>query len=126
MESEGNETKIEQLAIGVASGLSIHRAAKNLGIPDTTARRWAREASFKPIVEKHRGDIIDEAVGKLSRVSSKAAKTLCELLGPDHSDDVRLKAARAILDGLIMVRDHITISERLNALEDQLKHGQKY
>jgi hypothetical protein len=125
MESESTEIRLEKLAIGVANGLSIHRAAKNAEIADTTARRWAADPSFKPRVDRLRKEIIDQAIGKLSRLASKAANTLGKLLDESNYGELRLKAARAILQDLLAVREHAELTERLNAIEERITNSGK-
>jgi transposase len=120
MEPDEPEAKVERLALAVAQGYSMRQAAKAADVAPTTARRWASEPSFKLRVEAIRSEVITRAVGKLARLASKAANTLGELLDKSHCGELRLKAARAILQDLLAVREHAELNERLGSIEEKM------
>jgi hypothetical protein len=95
MAGKGAENKRESLALRIAAGDSPHRAAKNAGVPYTTARRWLCEQEFKQRVHA-----IFEATssrpmyiyGRLAITAARAAGKL--LKSPDP--EIQLKAIREI------------------------------
>jgi hypothetical protein len=110
-------TTAEQLAALVAKGSSLVDAAKALDLPERTARKIAAGDEFKSTVTKIRSEAIDRVVGRLAAAGIAATDTLISLLKSESPPAIRLGAARAILDNLIHVRQHVEIEERLAELE---------
>jgi hypothetical protein len=120
MEPENPEDQAERLALAVAQGYSLRQAARTADLPPTTARRWASEPSFKARVNVLRSECLSQTVGKLYRLATKAASTLGDLLDERNQPDLRLKAARAILQDLLAVRQHAELDDRLVSVEVML------
>jgi hypothetical protein len=123
MPREIPETKVEKLALGLARGGSLRQAAKSAKIAPTTARRMAADKSFKDRVATRRAEIIGQATGRLTRLASKAAETLGDLLDAKHEPEIRLKAARAVLQDLLAVREHAEQYERLALIEERMANS---
>jgi transposase len=123
MHPEPDETRLEMLAISVARGRSLRQAAKASDVAETTARRWAAEKGFKDRVATRRAEIIGQATGRLSRLAGKAADTLGDLLDAKHEPEIRLKAARAVLQDLLAVREHAELNERLALIEERMANS---
>lgn len=119
MPSKRPEGKVDRLALAVARGSSLAAAARHLDVPESTARRWAAEPTFKPTVDGFRRQMISRAVGHLTRAANSAVMVLVKLLKSDD-EDVRLKAARAVLSDLINVQSHTELADRIGALEAEL------
>lgn len=108
----------DRLALAVASGRSATSAAKALGIPERTGRRWANDTEFRRLVVKLRNQIMARAAGRLASLASKAAVTLGKLL--ESSDpEIRLKAARAILADGLAVKEGVRLEEQNHISEDE-------
>jgi hypothetical protein len=96
------EDRVYRLAAAVARGASVRAAARAIGLPERTARRWAQLPQYRYHVAEIRRQVNLQTVGKLSRVALKAAGKLEELLdepGLDH--ETHLKAIRAAFADLV-------------------------
>jgi hypothetical protein len=111
---------IEKFAIAVASGKSVSAASRQLGVSGVTGKRWAARPEFQSTVEAIRKQVISQAVGTLTAGAVKASRTLVELLHKSKSDDVRLRAAKQILEGLLVIREGTELLDRLVELEARL------
>jgi hypothetical protein len=98
MKPPPGKPKIDALALCIARGQSLRSAAQTLGIGASTASRWARSPGFPDRVEKFRARLVDRAIGRLSRAAASAADTLVNLLDEKHDPDVRIRAAKTILE----------------------------
>jgi hypothetical protein len=67
-----------------------------------------------------RARCLEEAVGRLTSIATRAAETLAQLLDSE-SETIKLRAAVSLLEQLIRVREHSEIAARLAALERRVK-----
>jgi hypothetical protein len=114
------EAQVERLAVQVASGMSVCAASRKLGISERAGKRWSAKPEFQSTVEAIRKQVISQAVGTLTAGAVKASRTLVELLHKSKSDDVRLRAAKQILEGLLVIREGTELLDRLVELEARL------
>ena len=112
-----SESKVEQVAVGLAGGLTPAGAAREYKVPDSTIRGWLTDPAFRSRVDRHRTGMVTHAIGILSRLASHAAVTLGDLLTSSHVDDVRLRAAREVLNQLLNVKSHAELVDRMESLE---------
>jgi transposase-like protein len=111
----------ERLALAIASGLSVERAAGQLGISRVTAyRRW-RDPSIKKRVAELRGEITDQAIGRLVDTLCEAVLTLRRLMAEADTDSVKLKAATALIENGLKAAAITQLEQRLTELESVLK-----
>jgi hypothetical protein len=107
---------VEILALAIASGESLAASAKLAKIGERTARRWAAAPAFRRRVEELRAAIVDEAQGKLTASITRASDTIVALLS-DPSAQIKLAAARAILDYRSRLKSEGELADRVNELE---------
>ena len=74
------------------------------------------DPTFLADLDAARRSLVDSAIGRLSSKASDAVDTLHRLLNA-RSENVRLGAARAILDTIRQHRESIEIEQRLRELE---------
>jgi hypothetical protein len=111
----------EKLALAIASGLSIDAAADQIGISRVTAfRRW-RDPSIKKRVAELRGEITDQAIGKLVDTLCAAVLTLRRLMVEADTDSVKLKAASQLLETGLKASAIAQLEQRLTELETAIK-----
>ncbi len=113
------ESKEERLAAGLARGLSVRQAARLAGLTASTGRRRAAEPGFKDRVAAYRREISGAIVGKLADNAAGAVATLVELLAAGVEPELRLRAAREILNQFTTQAEHLDLSERIEALESE-------
>ena len=113
---EALKPKQEAAALSIASGSTIEEAAKAVSAGARTVKTWLTDPAFTARVSALRAELTSQALGKLTAAACRAADTLTELLEVD-SPQVRLGAARAILDSMIRTREQVEIVTRLDALE---------
>lgn len=116
IDDERKRSATQALAIGVAAGMSLTDAAKQAGIKYITARRRASDPEFGRHVEELRQSITDQALGRLTRDMTAAADTFSALLA-DPASQVRLAAAKAILDYRSRLKADGELREKVARLE---------
>jgi len=108
-----------KLLVALAGGATVRKAAAAAGIGERTAYRHLENPEFRRRVLRARGEMIDSAVGRLARASTKAAGTLQKLL--DSQDEkTKLAAARWVLQLWRDLRDSTEVVERIERLESLL------
>jgi hypothetical protein len=113
-------TKIH-LALALAQGYSAAKWAHANAVPKNTAYRWAREPEVRKAIQAHRRRLIDEAVGKLTKNTSKAADVLIRLARDGDSHSIQLRAARAVYSDMIALSKYSDLEERMTELEETRK-----
>jgi len=89
---------LTKAVILLAAGESVRAAAVSCGVCEDTLYRRLRQPEFREQVRQARIKFIDDAASKIGWLTSLAVATLGELLENDEPANVRLSAARAILD----------------------------
>jgi hypothetical protein len=108
-----------KLLVALAAGATVRKAAASAGIGERTAYRHLENPEFRRRVQRARNGMIDRAVGRLARASTRAAGTLRSLL--DSKDEkTKLAAARWVLQLWRDLRDSTEVVERIERLETLL------
>ena len=107
------------LMTALASGASIKDGAKLAGIGERTAHRRLSNTQFQEKIAELRIQLLSEAVGRLTAATTQAAETMRSLL-QSKSDNVRLSAARAILEFAPKLRETVELERRLALLETEV------
>jgi hypothetical protein len=106
--------------IALAAGSSVAEAARQSGVGARTIHRWLDDADFVAKVDSERAAVIGQATSKLGAASQRAVDVLAELLDDPLLPTVRLSAAKAVLDGLLRLRQEFVTEARLAAIEARL------
>ena len=101
---------------GVARGKTIKEAARRAGISRRTATRRMEDPDVLQQISEMRSNLMEVAVDKLCRAAEPATQTLYSLLNAP-SDNVKLNAARTILEKSVTVRDHNELDVRMQEIE---------
>jgi AcrR family transcriptional regulator len=115
----GRLTADAVLIAALASGATVEDAAARAKVGATTVYRRLKDADFQQQVRDARGAMLSRAVGDLADATTAAVRTLRQLLDAE-GDQVKLGAARAILDQVVRLREHTDIEARLAELESRL------
>lgn len=104
------------LIVGMATGRPLADVAAEAGVSERTVQRRMAKPEFQRKVSDLRWQMMKDLSGRLSQVSGKAMERLQSLLEAD-SENVRLGAARSILDQTLRVREAVDFEGRLQEVE---------
>ncbi len=126
-----NDTLTQKQRRAIACLLStrtIEDAAAQAKTSRRTLFRWLAEPAFRAALVEAEGDAIDQATRRLIGLQDTAIDTfdaiLCEALTPKNAG-AHLRAAQAILDYLLRLRELRNVEERLGELEKAVFYGNK-
>ncbi|MBI1913223.1 MAG: helix-turn-helix domain-containing protein [Planctomycetes bacterium] len=109
--------KQEAAALALACGDSEPEAAREAGCSERTIRNWLHEPAFTRRIADLRSEMTSRALGKLVDNMVSAADTLGYLCRRGKSEQVRLGAARALLELGVKMRETVELEQRMAALE---------
>jgi hypothetical protein len=116
MAAGGRKNADDALAIALASGLTVEDAARQAGLSERTAYRRLAVPGYRQRVAEARGEMVARALGRLADGMTAAADTLRQLLAAS-GDNVKLGAARALLELGVKLRESVELERRLADLE---------
>jgi hypothetical protein len=119
MAENGRPKRDEALVLALAAGRTVREACCKAGISERTAFRRLEDSAFRRRVTEVRADMVQRALGKLADNAAAAADTLRKLLKAD-GENVKLGAARSILELGNRLRESVELEQRLAALEQRL------
>lgn len=122
-QTTGTLTPKQQRAVrALLEQKSVGDAAKSIGVGERTLFRWLTDPAFKLALSAAESDLLDAATRRLLSLQDAAIGTFESLLadGSEASDTVRLRAASAVLDHLLKLRELRDIEQRLTALEQTI------
>ena len=100
------------------SARNVADAAKAANVAERTLYRWLGDPTFRLRLNEAEGEAIDTATRRLLQLQDPAVDALGAILkDPDTTPTVRLRAATAVLDYLIRLRELRNVEARLLALE---------
>ena len=110
-------SRSDELLLGaLAAGSPVDQAAETAGVSVRTAYRRLADPGFARRLAQARDELISSALGELVECASEAVAALRALLQA-KDERVRLGAARSTLEQLLRLRETLTLSQRLAALE---------
>lgn len=116
MTHNGRRNADDALALALAAGQTLRDAAQMVGIAERTATRRIADPAFRALVGRYRQQMVERALGRLADGMSDAANVLHALLGA-NSENVRLGAARSLLEMGTKLREAVEMERRLTQLE---------
>jgi hypothetical protein len=123
MATNGNPTTKQQKAIAaLLSAKDIQAAAAQAGVGERTLHRWLDEdPAFKTALRAAEAQVIDGVVRRLTGSANSALNVVMVIMLDSTTPvSVRLRAAIAILDQLIKLRELNDLEQRIARLEEQL------
>jgi hypothetical protein len=115
----------DELLLGaLAAGSSVEDAARTADVSTRTAYRRLADPTFAGRLAQARDELISAALGELVECASEAVATLRALLSASD-ERVRLGAAKSTLEQLLRLRETLTLSQRLAALERTMQQRQR-
>jgi len=113
----------ESLVLALARGLNVRSAAKVSGYSERQAHRKLDDPAFRIRVSNVRSEVVGQAVGILAAAGAEAARTLRKLLA-SPADQVKLAAARSILEVGNKLRETTELAKRIEAIERRQEQQQ--
>jgi hypothetical protein len=107
----------------LACGATVESAARSAGVAERTVYRRLADASFRHQVQQVQAEMLKRAAAMATAASAESVKTLLELQGAGNPSQVRLGAARAMVDACLKLRLHADVDLRLAALESAESQG---
>lgn len=113
----------QELAINeLLKGNSIVDSAKNIGISEATLNRWLANSEFKEVLNERKRMIVDNCIDSINLMGNKAINVLDSMLGNDNiSDNVKLNAAKSILDMIVKFNEQKNIMDKMKEIEEIIK-----
>ena len=119
--SPSADPRRDRVACALAAGKTVRAIAQETGIGQRTIYRWIHDPAFAAIVRRYRARLVDRTLGQLARAATRAVATLEKCLGSE-ADAVKVRAAVAILEQLVRIRESTELEARLAQLEEKI-HG---
>jgi hypothetical protein len=108
----------------LASGAGNEEAARIGRVHANTVANWMQVPRFRQLVEEARTVLLDRLIGTVSSLGVRHLTNLDQIaMNPEVPWAVRRLASKDIVDALIRLREHGTISSRLDSLEEALASG---
>lgn len=119
MAENGTLTTKQRLAVvALLEERTVTGAAKRAGVGAKTLFVWLTQPAFRAELSKAESAAIDDAVRALVRTSGAAIAVLEKTMtDAGATASTRVRAAQAILDNLLKLREHLTLDERVSRLE---------
>jgi hypothetical protein len=109
----------EALLLALACGATVEAAARQCGLTERTVYRRLKESAFRARLQDLRADMVRRSAGMLTAAANTAVSTLLSLQKESVADNVRLGAARAILEIGMRIRELADLETRIATLEAQ-------
>lgn len=118
-EQESKLTAQQQRAIlALLSTKSVSEAAKQAKVGGRTLWRWLSDPVFRVHLAAAEADMLDAATRQLLQMQEGALATVQAIMqDAEAGAGVRLRAAQAVLDYLLKLRELRNVEQRLTALE---------
>jgi transposase-like protein len=109
--------KQEAIATLLVTGRSVREIASETGVGARTIHRWLNNDDYRVYIASLRRQVLSEALGRLTDACVSAARTLHVLMRDVERSQIRLHAAKAILESVVAFQKHVDFDERLARLE---------
>ena len=90
----------QALIDALAKGVNQTRAARESGYSVRTVRRKLEDSEFRQRVALQRKEMVRRATGSLAAAGASAVRTLLQLMAEGKSEQIRLSAARTVIQSL--------------------------
>jgi hypothetical protein len=122
-----NLTQIQERAIvALLANSTIKRAAKSIGVDETTLWRWLQEKEFHNAYRAARRECVSQSIARLQQVSTEAVSTLREVMRDKTAKgSERVSAAKAIIEYSIKAVEIEDLAQRVEELESVMAATEK-
>ncbi len=119
MAHRGRKNADERLILTLAGGSTVQAASQLCEVSERTIFRRLQDPEFKRRVGLARADMVERALSHLAAGAAEAVIVLRNLLTAD-GDNIKLGAARAILEIGNRLRETVELEQRLTELEERV------
>ena len=120
MEKGVRRHKRINLALAIAEGESIAAWARQNGVPERTAQRWAQDRNVRREADACRRRALNQAIGRLTGMAMNAVDGIVTLAKEAESESVQLRAWRGVLADLMSVSKFSVLEYRMTEIEEEL------
>ncbi len=123
MAENGTEltTRQQRTIAALLAAKDVREAAGQAKVPERTLYTWLSEPAFKAALYEAEGRLIDQVTRRLLKHQDAAMTTILLIMADQkYPASVRLRAATAVVDYMLKLRDLRNVEERLTALEANL------
>lgn len=118
--------KQQRAIVALLSTKSVSEAAKQAKVGERTLWRWLGDPSFRVHLAGAEADMLDATTRRLLQLQDGAIETVQAIMQDAEANaGVRLRAAQAVLENLLKLREMRNIEQRLTALEAAYVNEQK-
>jgi hypothetical protein len=126
MSTNGNPqeltTRQRRAIAALLAARDVKAAAELAHVGYRTILRWLDMPAFKAALLAAEGNALDGATRQLVALADSAIKVITWTMdNKEHPPAVRLRAAQAVLDYLLRLRELRNVEERLSALEEAVR-----
>jgi hypothetical protein len=108
----------ERAIVALLANSTIKRAAKSIGVDETTLWRWLQDKDFHAAYRNARRESVSQAIARLQQVSTEAVNTLREVMRDRTAKgSERVSAAKAIIEYSIKAVEIEDLAQRIEELE---------
>jgi transposase-like protein len=122
--ADGLTRKQHRGIISLLSAGTMAAAAAEIGVHETTLRRWLREPEFAKALAEARQQSMTVALSRLQEATGTATTNLVRHMA-DPDANIALRAAVSVLDRAIRAGELLDVLPRLEALEKKQRNGVK-
>lgn len=124
MAHSGRKNADDVLIQALACGATGESAAQKAGVSLSTVNRRLKDATFQKRLREVKDDMLKRSAAMLTALNGEAIKTLASLQERSTPPNVRLGAARAIVELGTRLRESAELHERMTLLEQQVQANQ--
>jgi hypothetical protein len=120
MAQQGKRGADPKLLLVLACGATVESAARQAGVSESTVRRRLKDPKFLHKLNRMRADMHLRIADQLTAASTEGVRTMVQLMQPSNTGNVRLGAARSVVELSTKVRETADLAARLAELEQRM------
>jgi hypothetical protein len=112
-----------KLVLALACGATVETAALQSGLSVRTVYLRLKDPEFRRRIAEVSSDTVRRTTGALTAAAMQSVQTLLELLKPNYPGNVRLGAARTVLELGLKFREETDLREQITEVKELLING---
>jgi hypothetical protein len=117
-------TRQQRTIAALLAARNVREAAKQVKVSERTVYTWLAEPVFRAALYEAEGHLIDAATRRLLQHQDVALTVILTIMADEEiAPSTRLRAAIAIIDFMLKLRELRSIEQRLTALEAAHEHN---